>query len=77
MHVGDLIPGKVLRSHKTLYVAYGGEEKPYSDYEILVSDIQNDLKWIRESDGKTHRTIVANITLLIIKCQAVKSSLRI
>lgn len=35
-HEGDLIPGKLIPSHKVAYVAYGGGEHPHSDYEVLV-----------------------------------------
>lgn len=34
-HENDLIPGKLIPSHKVTYVAYGGEEHAHSDYEVL------------------------------------------
>jgi hypothetical protein len=33
---GALIPGKVARAHGVCYVAWGGEEHPVSEYEVLV-----------------------------------------
>jgi len=35
-HEGDLIPGKLVPSHRVAYVSYGGGEHPHSDYEVLV-----------------------------------------
>ncbi|XP_055322242.1 uncharacterized protein LOC129578126 [Sitodiplosis mosellana] len=35
-HEGDLIPGKLVPSHKVTYVAYGGLEHPHRNYEVLV-----------------------------------------
>lgn len=51
-HDNNFSPGKVARSHKCLYVPYGGKEMPFSNYDILVSDTQSSLKWIPESGGR-------------------------
>ena len=52
MRSNDIIPGKVVKSHKVLYIAYDGKEQPHSNCDILVSDIQDSLKWVPESNGK-------------------------
>lgn len=34
-HEGSYVVGKIQPSHEVLYVAFGGQEVPYRDYEIL------------------------------------------
>jgi len=36
-HEGSITPGKVHPVHGVLYVAYGGEEHPHQEYEVLVA----------------------------------------
>lgn len=35
-HLGSLQPGKIHSTHKCLYIAYGTEEIPFKQYEVLV-----------------------------------------
>ena len=43
-----------MRSHKVLYIPYGGKEIPHSNYEVLVSDIPDKLKWLPDANGKLY-----------------------
>lgn len=47
-HDGDLIPCKIIPSHKVAYVAYNGDEISKQSFEILVG---GDFKWGRERNG--------------------------
>ena len=37
-HLGDTLPGKIQRSHRSLYVSYGGKEYAKREYAILVKE---------------------------------------
>lgn len=45
---GGLIPGKLIASHGTSYVPWGGQENPVSDYEVLC-DFRG--TWVASSGG--------------------------
>lgn len=36
MHLGSLQPGKIHKSHGCLYIAYGTDEIPFKQYDVLV-----------------------------------------
>lgn len=48
---GDILPGKIVPSHHTCYVPWGGKEHAVRDYQVLTltGDIQ--LDWIHASNG--------------------------
>ncbi|XP_025829408.1 C3 and PZP-like alpha-2-macroglobulin domain-containing protein 8 [Agrilus planipennis] len=46
---GGIIPGKLISSHGTAYVPWGGEENPVSEYEVLC-DFNG--TWVPSSEGK-------------------------
>lgn len=48
----EAVPGKVVRSHNVLYIAYNGKEIPHSNYEVLVSDVPDRLKWLPDANGR-------------------------
>lgn len=47
-HEDDLIPGKLHPTHGVCYVAYGGGEHSYSEYEVLCS---TNGQWVAVADG--------------------------
>ncbi|XP_077543609.1 natterin-3-like [Haemaphysalis longicornis] len=49
-HSGDILPGKVLRSHRTCYVSYAGVEHGHASYQVLVSN-GAEFEWIPASGG--------------------------
>ncbi|CAG0890462.1 unnamed protein product [Darwinula stevensoni] len=50
-HGDDVLPGKLVPSHRTTYVSYGGKEYAKSHYQVLVSDEQEKLVWLPGSNG--------------------------
>jgi len=44
-HQGDTIPGKLVPAHGSCYVAWGGEEHGYQQYEVLVAPYGSTLEW--------------------------------
>ncbi|CAG0901450.1 unnamed protein product [Darwinula stevensoni] len=50
-HAGDMLPGKLVPSHRVCYVPWGCEEHSKSNYEVLVSDDLEKLVWLEGSDG--------------------------
>ncbi|GFY78725.1 DUF3421 domain-containing protein [Trichonephila inaurata madagascariensis] len=44
-HQGDNIPGKLVPSHGSCYVAWGGEEHACHSYEVLVAPYGVTLEW--------------------------------
>ncbi|CAL1288387.1 unnamed protein product [Larinioides sclopetarius] len=44
-HQGDNIPGKLVPAHGSCYVAWGGEEHAYHQYEVLVAPYGVSLEW--------------------------------
>ncbi|XP_064472455.1 uncharacterized protein LOC135386870 [Ornithodoros turicata] len=49
---GDLIPGKIIPSHRVICVPRMGWEYPITSYEALVCDDSSQLSWVEESGGK-------------------------
>lgn len=47
-HEGDMIPAKVIPDKNSAFVAYGGEEHPKEDFEVLRS---GDFVWEFSSGG--------------------------
>ncbi|OXA50535.1 uncharacterized protein LOC110853773 [Folsomia candida] len=44
-HQGGMIPGKLHVGHSSAYIAYGGEEVPTPNYEVLVAPVAS-LSWV-------------------------------
>ncbi|KAG8188245.1 hypothetical protein JTE90_018835 [Oedothorax gibbosus] len=44
-HNGDNLPGKLVPKHGVCYVAYGGDEHPHSQYEVLTAPYGVSLEW--------------------------------
>ncbi|XP_022662888.1 natterin-4-like [Varroa destructor] len=51
-HEDDLIPGKVVPSHECCYVSWGGLEKRYDEYEILVAEHDHEFTWASCQGGE-------------------------
>ncbi|XP_075730059.1 uncharacterized protein LOC119163175 isoform X2 [Rhipicephalus microplus] len=49
-YAGEVIPGKVVPFHRFCYVAHGGAEHMFRDYQVLVSN-GAPLAWLPESNG--------------------------
>ncbi|RWS02129.1 uncharacterized protein B4U79_02268 [Dinothrombium tinctorium] len=49
---GDLVPGKVVQSHRCCYVAYAGREHSSRIYHVLVNPSNCELVWQHSSHGK-------------------------
>jgi hypothetical protein len=51
-HKGDVVPGKVSRKDRCLYIPSGNKEHKYSNYEVLVTESRDVmLEWVAYSGG--------------------------
>ncbi|KAJ6633339.1 hypothetical protein Bhyg_16582, partial [Pseudolycoriella hygida] len=52
-HEGEIIPGKVVASHGTCYVSYGGIEHSKRNYQVLIHTATGtDFIWLEASHGE-------------------------
>lgn len=51
-HEADLLPGKIVPSHRVCYVPYASCEFPHRTYQVLVSLDQTQFDWVPESNGR-------------------------
>jgi len=51
-HAGDVIPGKIVPSHRTCYVSYDGREFNITAYEVLCTTQPASLQWLPAKSGQ-------------------------
>ncbi|XP_076316556.1 uncharacterized protein LOC143228938 isoform X2 [Tachypleus tridentatus] len=53
-HRGNIIPGKLLPSHRCVYIPWRGGEYAYRNYQVLVNNCGSTLEWKPALEGGIH-----------------------
>lgn len=60
MHKGELTPGKVIPSHRCLYIPYLGKEVRFRDFEVLIQGEYPYFDTVKTRKDKDHKSPRSN-----------------